>query len=1730
MANVYWVGGSGVWNTVTNTFWSSTPGGTSGTGSVPTVNDDVFFDRAQTYSVTMTGALNCRSITVSAGTVTFATGTAPTLTVAGSMSLVAGTVWSSSGAITFNSATTGKTITTNGTTISADITFNNATGGWSLGSALTVGSPGNVTLTTGALNLNGFDLTLYRFTSSNTNTRSIAFGSNYIIGTGVGITVANLAVMTNCTFTGDGGFKINSSTSNKQIHCGSTSNVGGLAITPGPNLFITNGSGTVTTIINDFSSFNKIDFTGFTGSAPSAKVFVDTLILSSGGTFTNFQPIFTRTQTWTAQFSKQLAGIGVSIPDGTLTLDGTQTFGTGSAVYGISVCAGTLDLGGFDVTCGAFDSSYTNTRSVAFGSNNIVLANTNAAIVNLSVADATNFSWTGTGGFTAAASVTRTHTFGTTGGSITNAPNFTLTGSGTSVQTFTSSSWFNNLNFGSTAFTVPTTTLNIDGNVTLSSAATYTNLSLNMRGTGSITSNGKTMSQLTVNTAGTITLPAALTSGAYTQTAGTLDFAGFNFTTGPAIYQGGTLSNIGTIACTTFSISSGTFTLTQGTITPSTSFTVNGTFNYNGGTLSPVPTFTQSGGTVTLGQSYALTATGLYGLTAGTLNLNGYNLTTGIFSSFNTNARSVAFDSGTIYLTHTTAGTTVLLMETATNFTWTGTGGFSTAMSVARTVDFGSLSNTATLALTAGPNLFVTSGASTLTLNSNSSFNNLNFTGSTCAAQGQFYVNTLTLATGGTYTSATPIFTQTQTLSSQFSKAFGGAGLSIPGGTLTLDGTQTYTATAIFVLYAGTLDLGGFDFTIGAFGASATNTRAIAFGANNIILSTTTAAQTNLGVATATGFSWTGTGGFRAAADITRTFTFGTTGGTAANAPNLTLTGSGTAIQTFTTGSWFDDLNFGTTGFNPGTTALNVSSLTLSPLAVYPGLSVTTVGTGTITCAGNAIVTLTVNCPGGTTTLSGPLGYTLATATTTLTAGTLDLNGNDLTTGIFSSSNSNVRAIAFGSNYIDLATTTLAATNLAMGTATGFTCTGTGGFRAAANITRSFTCGTSGGNSAGAPNLFLTTGTAVQTITTGSFFNTLNFGTTAFATGTRTVNINSLVLSSGGVFTGLTALMVGTGSINGNGKAISALTINHTGTTTITGTLSTGITSTCTHTSGTLDLNGFNLTCGVFSSSNTNTRSVIFGSNFIFTTHTTTGTTNVNLTLDNYTFTGAGGFSATMSTGRNFLSNVTTMPATGAPNLFLTSGAGAIDFNFGLSHFKVVDFGTCTGTIPVGADLACETFNGGSTGGSLRLYMYGTGTLSNFTNISSIEFGIIVPGVPTGATTLLTGGNVSVNTSNYYGGTINLNGFTFGVGRLLTTYNGVPKTINFGSGFIDLISTGTGEKLGITDATDFSATGTGGFRTSNAASGSFNVGTVVPPLVAPNMFVSNPSVAVSLAGYFDTVNFSGQTGVISQSSSGNCQSLILSASASVTYTTLDPIFYGTGTITTNGKSIRSITINGTGTTTLAANVTTTSSSDGLILNQGTIDLAGYTLTMGGDIKSLGAAATRVITSSTTAGVIACNGSVTVTNGSGFTGSNYSIRMTQATAKTFAGGGGGYGTLVQAGAGVLSITGNNSFTDIQATTRPSTIRFGASTIQTLSNFTLSGTAGNLVTINSLTSGTQFNLSKSSGTVTVDYLSITDSNVTGGAYWGTTTSTFVSNNTGWNVVLSVAINGQFMAFFF
>lgn len=93
--------------------------------------------------------------------------------------------------------------------------------------------------------------------------------------------------------------------------------------------------------------------------------------------------------------------------------------------------------------------------------------------------------------------------------------------------------------------------------------------------------------------------------------------------------------------------------------------------------------------------------------------------------------------------------------------------------------------------------------------------------------------------------------------------------------------------------------------------------------------------------------------------------------------------------------------------------------------------------------------------------------------------------------------------------------------------------------------------------------------------------------------------------------------------------------------------------------------------------------------------------------------------------------------------------------------------------------------------------------------------------------------------------------------------------------------------------------------------------------------------------------------------------------------------------------------------------------------------------------------------------------------------------------------------------------NNTFNDLKIGA-DAVITFATGTTSTVSSFTSGGTSGHLATIKSSSAGVQFTLSRSSGTNAVSYMSITDSQATGGATWNAIDGTNVNGggNSGWN----------------
>jgi len=414
---------------------------------------------------------------------------------------------------------------------------------------------------------------------------------------------------------------------------------------------------------------------------------------------------------------------------------------------------------------------------------------------------------------------------------------------------------------------------------------------------------------------------------------------------------------------------------------------------------------------------------------------------------------------------------------------------------------------------------------------------------------------------------------------------------------------------------------------------------------------------------------------------------------------------------------------------------------------------------------------------------------------------------------------------------------------------------------------------------------------------------------------------------------------------------------------------------------------------------------------------------------------------------------------------------------------------------------------------------------------------------PSGSVTLqdaLTTGttNITALTS----GTLILQSFKLSTG-IFSSSNSNTRTIAFGTGNIECTSTGTvwttATSTGLTttgtQVVNITSTGStaitvnsGGLTEANSISYNFTGGTY------PLGFLQGGYTARSadFTGYAGTVG--ANLGLVMYGNLKLSTGMTLTASNStLTFSATS----GTQQITTNNKTIDfPLTFNGVGGTFQLQDALTMGSTRTATLTNGTLDLNGKTLTVGAQFTT--ATGTKNLTFN--GGTLVCPDpnttsfnnaqptNFTTTAGTG-TGT---ISMTAATAKTFVGGGSTFNcTLQNAGAGALTITGSNTFTSISNSVQPTTFTFTAATTTTVTNWNVNGTAGNLVTIGSVTAASH-TLSKASGTVSSDYLSISRSTATGGASWyAGANSTNGGNNSGWIFTAppSVTATGNFLVFF-
>jgi hypothetical protein len=519
----------------------------------------------------------------------------------------------------------------------------------------------------------------------------------------------------------------------------------------------------------------------------------------------------------------------------------------------------------------------------------------------------------------------------------------------------------------------------------------------------------------------------------------------------------------------------------------------------------------------------------------------------------------------------------------------------------------------------------------------------------------------------------------------------------------------------------------------------------------------------------------------------------------------------------------------------------------------------------------------------------------------------------------------------------------------------------------------------------------------------------------------------------------------------------------------------------------------------------------------------TFSTANFNITLTtNFTLTGS--LVRTINLGSSAVA-VSTWNALGATNLTVNAGTstitiGAATFNGGgLTYYNVIRNNNGFAIGEGGNTFNALTNNGVSTSGSYNCTFAGNQTIGTLTvnGGASQNFRAIIQTPNTLAGTqitltvasFVTNGNVDFRDINFQGAASPLTIATGGNGGNNTNITlAAPKTV-----YWNLAAGGAWNA-----ATAWATTSGGAPSLTNF------------PLIQDTAIIDDAGLTsgntISLANNvgLGTVNMSSRTlpmtFTVGTGGSNVYGDLTLSSSVTCAASTGLLVFTGynkTQTITSASVTFESgLQVNNLSTTVTLNGALTLGTTRTFTLTLGTLNLNGQTLTTG--LFSSTGAGVRNITFG--GGTITTTGATYTVSGSNFTTSGSgTISMTSASSKTFAGGGFSYPTLNQGGAGALVITGANTFANITDTVQPATITFPASTITTVANFSVSGTAGNLITLNSSTSGTRATLAKPFGTVNVSFTSIKDLVGGGGAEWNaylTNGNVDAGNNSGWNFV--------------
>jgi hypothetical protein len=778
----------------------------------------------------------------------------------------------------------------------------------------------------------------------------------------------------------------------------------------------------------------------------------------------------------------------------------------------------------------------------------------------------------------------------------------------------------------------------------------------------------------------------------------------------------------------------------------------------------------------------------------------------------------------------------------------------------------------------------------------------------------------------------------------------------------------------------------------------------------------------------------------------------------------------------------------GFAGTITGTAAITVAgSVTLVAAMTYTHTgTMTFTGTGTLTTAGKTFSGTTVNGAGITLTLGDALN--IGNRVLTVTLGTLATASFSITAGALSSSNTNTRTITLGTSVVTL-TNSGSAINFALNANLTFNA-GTSQI----NLTNS-SASLDGGSGQTYHNVAFTSGTpnTSRIVNSANTFNNLSL--TVSGTG-----LSSLVLTANqvvnGVFTCAGASAIARGFVRsdtlGTVRTITAAAIS----------------------AADCDFRDITLAGAAAGASPTRAGNCGGNSGITFPTAKTVYRVGADTTWVgvNSWATGSGGTGADanfpLAQDTAIIDDNTTLTGTLSVSGFSMSGVDTSTRTTGIT-LSFAPSASFYGSMAFGS--------GVTVSGTANAVFTGRGTMDFTSAGKTLTFSTIL-NAPGGTLRLLDAITTTASFQHLFG-TLDINGFTLASTTFSST-GGNTRTLAFGTGNLTVTGTGTvftANPVALTvtgtpvvNVTNNTATATtvtaGSLSEANSISFNFTAGTYI----------------LTATGDYRSLNFTGFSGTLAGGARTIFGDLVISTGMTPSSSLITTTFASTSgtprTITTNGKTLDfPIDFNGVGGTFRLLDALTMGLTRQLAHNGGTIDFNGFNLTVGSTYVVSG---TNTKNLTFNGGTLTCPGTglaFNITDPTGFTttagAGTGTINMTSASAKTFAGNGRTFScTLNNGGAGALTITGSNTFTTLANSVQPTSFLFTASTTTTLTNWNINGTAGNLVTIGSATAASH-TLSKASGAVTGDYLSISNSTATGGATWNATNSVDGGNNTGW-----------------